>query len=77
MVFEKYEETIAGKYTDSEDFQQFVTQQIYKSRRVAESHFWVDGFDYMTPKIPLLTSGVTLKHALTLSICEIPYPYRL
>ena len=50
-VFEKYEEAVAGKYTDSEDFQQFVTQQIYKSARVAESHFWLDGFDYMTPKM--------------------------
>lgn len=58
VVYEKYQEIISGKYTDSEDFQEFVTQQIYKSRRVAESHFWVDGFDYMTPKMLLQLEAI-------------------
>ncbi len=50
-IFRRYEEGIAGKYIDYEDLQSVITDKIYESKRVAESEFWIDGFDYLTPKM--------------------------
>lgn len=50
IIFEKYEESIRGKYVDTEDHLQFFISKINKSMMVKRSEFWISGFDSFTPK---------------------------
>ncbi|MBN7772992.1 PD-(D/E)XK nuclease family protein [Clostridium aminobutyricum] len=49
-IYEKYEESIQGKYVDTEDYLQEYISKIKDSKLVKESECWVYGFDYFTPK---------------------------
>lgn len=49
-LYTKYEESIQGKYLDTEDYLQEYISKIKESTLVKESECWVVGFDYFTPK---------------------------
>ena len=58
MIYEKYEELLSGKYLDSEDFLRIVSEKIYGSETVKSHEFWIDGFDYMTPKLLSMVEAI-------------------
>ena len=49
-IYKKYEEEIAGKYTDAEDLIGMYEEAARESDLVAKSHIWIYGFDSFTPK---------------------------
>jgi ATP-dependent helicase/nuclease subunit B len=49
-IFEKYEEELEGKYTDSEDLTELCVQEMQESRIVRGSRIWIYGFDRFTPQ---------------------------
>ncbi len=51
QVFEEYQERIAGKYIDTEDYTRLVTEQIPHSAMVRAGEFWFYGFDSFTPRM--------------------------
>ncbi len=57
-IFAKYESELEGKYTDSENLQSIVTEQICRSQTVKDHIFWFFGFDYMTPKMLSMIEAV-------------------
>lgn len=58
VIYEKYEELLSGKYLDSEDFLRIVSEKIYGSELVKSHIFWIDGFDYMTPKLLSMVEAI-------------------
>ena len=50
LVFESYEEYIAGKYLDTEDYVSLYGQKITESKKIHGAAVWVYGFDSFTPK---------------------------
>ncbi|MDO4545572.1 MAG: PD-(D/E)XK nuclease family protein, partial [Bacillota bacterium] len=49
-IYSVYQEAIAGKYLDSEDYITFYGEKILKAEMVAEAAVWIYGFDTFTPK---------------------------
>lgn len=49
-IYEKYEQLIDGKFLDTEDYLDLFTERVGQSSLVADSIFWISGFDYFTPK---------------------------
>lgn len=66
-LFSLYEEAIAGKYLDSEDYITFYGDKMLDSPLVAVSDVWVYGFDTFTPKNLLVLERI-LKTARSLNI---------
>lgn len=66
-LFALYEEAIAGKYLDSEDYITFYGDKLLGSSLVAGSDVWVYGFDTFTPKNILVLERI-LKTARSLNI---------
>lgn len=66
-LFSLYEEAIAGKYLDSEDYITFYGDKLLGSSLVAVSDVWVYGFDTFTPKNMLVLERI-LKTARSLNI---------
>lgn len=66
-LFSLYEEAIAGKYLDSEDYITFYGDKMLGSSLVAASDVWVYGFDTFTPKNMLMLERI-LKTARSLNI---------
>ena len=66
-LFSLYEEAIAGKYLDSEDYITFYGDKMLDSSLVATSDVWVYGFDTFTPKNMLVLERI-LKTARSLNI---------
>ena len=66
-LFFLYEEAIAGKYLDSEDYITFYGDKMLDSSLVAASDVWVYGFDTFTPKNMLVLERI-LKTARSLNI---------
>lgn len=66
-LFSLYEEAIAGKYLDSEDYITFYGDKMLGSSLVAGSDVWVYGFDTFTPKNMLVLERI-LKTARSLNI---------
>ena len=66
-LFALYEEAIAGKYLDSEDYITFYGDKLLGSSLVAGSDVWVYGFDTFTPKNMLVLERI-LKTARSLNI---------
>lgn len=66
-LFSLYEEAIAGKYLDSEDYITFYGDKMLGSSLVAASDVWVYGFDTFTPKNMLVLERI-LKTARSLNI---------
>ena len=66
-LFSLYEEAIAGKYLDSEDYITFYGDKMLDSSLVAVSDVWVYGFDTFTPKNMLVLERI-LKTARSLNI---------
>ncbi len=50
VVFEKYEEQIAGKYIDTEDYVGLYADKIRESQKIKDTEIWIYGFDAFTPK---------------------------
>ncbi|MEG1931271.1 MAG: hypothetical protein RR131_09045, partial [Anaerovorax sp.] len=50
LIYKKYQESIGGKYTDTEDYLDLFISKIGESQRLRQSQIWVTGFDYFTPK---------------------------
>ena len=50
VVFEKYEEQIAGKYIDTEDYVSLYAGKIAQSEMIKNAEIWVYGFESYTPK---------------------------
>ena len=66
-LFSLYEEAIAGKYLDSEDYITFYGDKMLDSSLVAARDVWVYGFDTFTPKNMLVLERI-LKTARSLNI---------
>lgn len=66
-LFSLYEEAIAGKYLDSEDYITFYGDKMLGSSLVAASDVWVYGFDTFTPKNMLVLERI-LNTARSLNI---------
>lgn len=66
-LFSLYEEAIAGKYLDSEDYITFYGDKMLGSSLVAASDVWVYGFDTFTPKNMLVLERI-LKTTRSLNI---------
>ena len=50
-IYERYESAVSGRFTDTEDHQQAINQKIGDAPFVKRSIFWIDGFDYLTPRL--------------------------
>lgn len=50
LIFKAYEERIAGKYTDAEDYMNMVLAGIHNSEIIKDSEIWIYGFDNITKK---------------------------
>ena len=50
LIFRKYQEEIAGKYTDAEDLISMYAEGVEDSALIEASHIWIYGFDSFTPK---------------------------
>ncbi len=50
LVFGAYEEAIAGRYVDTEDYVDSYAEKIAGSEFVSSRKFWIYGFDYFSPK---------------------------
>lgn len=57
-IYSAYSEAIQGKYTDSEDLLRVVSEKIRESEMVKKHEFWIDGFDYMTPKLLSMVEAI-------------------
>lgn len=57
-IYEKYESLLEGKYMDSEDFLRIVSEKIYGSEITKNHIFWIDGFDYMTPRLLSMVEAI-------------------
>lgn len=50
IIIEDYENSIVGKYTDSEDYVAMYVDAIKDSKIVADKTIWIYGYDSITPK---------------------------
>lgn len=50
-LYRKYEEASAGKFMDAEDYQSQMALRVYDAEFVKKNIFWIDEFDYMTPRM--------------------------
>jgi len=50
VIFSEYEEQIAGKYIDTEDYVSLYAGKIGKSQKIRDAEVWIYGFDSFTPK---------------------------
>ena len=50
VVFDKYEEQIAGKYIDTEDYVSLYAGRIEQSDVIKNAEIWIYGFESFTPK---------------------------
>ncbi len=57
-IYEKYEKATEGVFTDTEDYQQAINERIKDAPFVKRSIFWIDGFDYMTPKLMSMVEAI-------------------
>lgn len=57
-VYQKYEQATEGVFTDAEDHQQVINERIKDASFVKRSIFWIDGFDYMTPKLMSMVEAI-------------------
>lgn len=58
LIFSAYEEKIAGKYTDSEDYIDLYTEKIPLSRLIRGARIWIYGFDSFAPKAIKVLGGL-------------------
>lgn len=58
LIFSEYEEKIAGKYTDSEDYIGLYTEKIPLSRLIKGARIWIYGFDSFAPKAVKVLGGL-------------------
>lgn len=49
-IYQRYEELIAGKFTDTEDYIGLFAEKISQSQTIGRQTVWITGFDYFTPK---------------------------
>ena len=54
LVYRRYNDEIAGKYLDTEDYMDLFARKAEASRFVQEGEFWIAGFDPFSPKIEQL-----------------------
>ena len=59
-LFEKYEEAIDGKYTDSEDYINLFLEKIKDSEQIRNSQVWIYGYDSFAPKTMALIGKLML-----------------
>ncbi len=50
VIFDKYEEQIAGRYIDTEDYVSMYAGKIAQSEKIKDAEIWIYGFDSFTPK---------------------------
>jgi len=50
LIYERYEQSLEGKYTDNEDLIDLYIQACRESKKVRENEIWIYGFDSFTPK---------------------------
>lgn len=61
-IYSAYEEAIEGHYIDTEDMANLFCSKIRDSQTVANSEFWIYGFDVFSPK-NFLAIGELIKHS--------------
>ena len=66
-IYKKYEEEIAGKYTDAEDLIGMYEKAAGESELVSRSHIWIYGFDSFTPKNLSFISAL-MERALSVNV---------
>ncbi len=57
-IYEAYQEAIAGKYTDSEDYVGLYAKQMSSARLIRGARVWVYGFDSFAPKTLEVLQGI-------------------
>ena len=50
LIYDRYQDEIDGKYTDSEDYIDLYIDKIGESRFIKDSSIWIYGFDSFAPK---------------------------
>lgn len=58
LIYERYQNEIEGKYTDSEDLIDLYINKIGQSGLVCDSEVWVYGFDSFAPKFLEVIKGI-------------------
>ncbi len=67
LLFSKYEQKIAGKYTDSEDYIDLFLGKISQSKLIKDNTIWVYGFDSFAPKA-LSVLGELMNYAKSVNV---------
>lgn len=67
VVFDKYEEAIAGKYIDTEDYVSLYADKIQESQKIKNAEIWIYGFDAFTPK-NFEVIGKLMNHAKNINV---------
>ncbi len=57
-IYEMYENAVSGHFTDTEDHQQAINKKAANAPFVKRSIFWIDGFDYLTPKLIAMVEAI-------------------
>lgn len=50
LLYQKFEEFLAGRYTDPEDYLRLLAEKISESSLLKHAEVWVDGFAWFTPQ---------------------------
>ena len=67
QIYARYEEALAGKYIDTEDYMALVISKLPQSHLVRDSEIWIYGFDSFTEK-SLQMIGVLMKCAVRVNV---------
>ncbi|MBR2779046.1 MAG: PD-(D/E)XK nuclease family protein [Firmicutes bacterium] len=57
-IYSDYRDATEGKFTDSEDLQAYVNAHAAEYPRIADSVFWIAGFDYLVPGMLELVEAI-------------------
>src|SRR5690606_6183564 len=70
FIYQQYEQQLADRYVDSEDYLQTLAEQARSSTYLQEAELWIDGFAGFTPQEYAVIGELmrTVKH-LTMTIC--------
>ncbi len=67
LIYSKFEETLVGKYIDSEDYFKLLAENIKESPSMAATEIYIDGFHSFTPQEYIIIDQL-IRHGYNVSI---------
>ncbi len=75
LIYDKFNDYLQGRYLDTDDYLNLLVGKIGEAQFLANSHFWVDGFNTLSPQsLKILARLMTVVKQMNVSLTIDPHP---